>query len=132
MGDAARTETVDRQRDIAPGRNPGAPVFIDQSGILAAGGKQHDGGETAGAFGPPQKTPEVERQGAERDFDLLGRRDGGELGPAREAGAKESDEKRGDFEQAKRSDSGHETSPSSFSKLAQMALVEVAVLVVAL
>jgi hypothetical protein len=35
--------------------------------------------------------------------------------------------KKRDFEQAKRSDSGHETSPSSFSKLAWIALVEVVV-----
>ncbi len=65
MPDPARTETVDRQRDVAPGEKSGSPVFIGQPGIFTAGGQQHDGRKAPAAFGPPEPTAQVERQRAE-------------------------------------------------------------------
>ena len=53
---AARTEAVDGERDIAPGSDPLSPAFIELLPISIATMQQHDGGRGAGGARLPQIT----------------------------------------------------------------------------
>src|SRR6266403_4182563 len=72
--DPPRTETVDGQRDVTPGRYSRSPVFIEWPGISIADGEQDDGRGKAFALGTSEGTLQDEWQRADRNLDHLGRR----------------------------------------------------------